>query len=133
MRLTQLFAQVGLAQGARDLGQRPQVFGRVVRRRQQGEDQVDRLLIQRAEVDRRFQPHKHAVHPVKSRQGGMRHRHAVPDAGGPEPFALHQTRQHLRRLEAKRPGRQFSDHRQGLSLGAGVHPGADRAGIQQFT
>ena len=57
-------------------------------RRQQDEDQVDRLLVDRVEVDGPFEPREEALDPVDARELAVRDRDPVSDARGPEPLPL---------------------------------------------
>ena len=59
--LAELFAQVALAQQARNAGQGPQMLGSGLSRRKQREEQVDRLVVDRPEIHRMFQAHEHGA------------------------------------------------------------------------
>src|SRR6185369_5466564 len=59
-------------------------------RREQQENQVDRLAVERFEIDRTLQPRKQTEQPAELRQLAVRYSHAVPDARGTELLALQQ-------------------------------------------
>src|SRR5690606_8245349 len=56
---------------------------------QQHENQVDRLIVDRIEVDRRLQPGEDTVETVQVRQLAVRDADAVADARGAQALALH--------------------------------------------
>src|SRR5438552_17478630 len=56
--------------------------------REQQEDEVDRLLVDRIEVDRPLEPREDAVDAVEAADPRMRQRHLLADAGRAEPLAL---------------------------------------------
>ena len=128
--LPQLLTHIGLTQGARNLGQRAQVFGWVIGWREQGENQVDRLFIQRCEINWRFQTHEHAMHPVQAWERRMRNGYAMTDAGGPDPLAFHQSVENFRGFHIQRARGDLGDDGKGLPLRGRVRPRADRAAIQ---
>src|SRR4029079_9485678 len=77
-------------QHTRDSGQRLEMIGAGAFRREQQEDETDRLPVERFEIDRPFQPCKQAEQLVELRKLAVRYRDAVADSGGAELFALHQ-------------------------------------------
>jgi hypothetical protein len=58
--------------------------------RQQQEDQIDRLTIERLEIDRSVKAGKQAKQTIELRQLAMRDRNAVSNPGGTELLALQQ-------------------------------------------
>ncbi len=84
-----------MAQHARHLGQGAQVLGAGVFRGQQGENQVDRQVIDSVVGDRAFQADEDAVHAVKTRQGRVRHGDTQTHAGRAQLLAFHQRLQDI--------------------------------------
>ncbi len=65
-RLAQLARGVGVTQHTRDPGQRLEVIGAGAFRRQQQEDETDRLAVERFEIDRPLQPRKQSEQLVRA-------------------------------------------------------------------
>ena len=80
----------GLAQDAGDAGQRLEVVGAGALRREQQEEQVDRLAVEGLEVDRLVEAREQAEQAVELRQLAVRDGDAVADAGRAEALALQQ-------------------------------------------
>ena len=73
----QLLADRAVAQQARDAGQRLQMIGAGRLGCQQQEDQIDRLLVDRIEIDRRLEPGEQAVETLQFCQLAVRDGDAV--------------------------------------------------------
>ncbi len=120
--LAKLFAQFAVAELARDPRQRPQVLRAGVLRSEEGEEQINGLVVHGLELDRMFKPYEHATHSAKGFQPRVRHGHAMSDARGAGGLALQQRVQYIARVEAEVAGRDLGDHRQGLALVSGANP-----------
>ena len=59
-------------------------------RRQQQENQIDRLIVERLEIDRPVEPGEQSEQPGQSGHLAVRNGDAVADRGRAELFALHQ-------------------------------------------
>ncbi len=57
---------------------------------QQQEDQIDRLFVDRVEVDGLFQPREHPIQTCKAGQLAVRDGDAIADAGGAQLLAFDQ-------------------------------------------
>ena len=68
-------------------------------RREQREDEVDRLPVDRIEIERLLEPQEHADHRLQTVQTRMRQRHAMPHAGGAERLAFLQRVDGLDRIQ----------------------------------
>src|SRR5215472_6982995 len=89
-RGAQLLGDILVAQQPRDPGQRLEVIGPRPFRREQQEDEVDRLAVHRLEIDRSFQPGKQTKQLLELRQLAMRDGHPVADGRRTELLALQQ-------------------------------------------
>ena len=85
-----MLRDLGVAQQARNARQRLQVVGARGFRRQQQENQIDRLAVERLEIDRLVQPREQAEQPTELRQLAVRNGDAIADAGRAELLALQQ-------------------------------------------
>src|SRR3546814_19179544 len=85
-----LFADRAVAEQARYPRQRLQVIGAGCLRCQQHEDQVNRMIVDGIEVDRRLQSGDAAIEAIQLRSLAVRDADAVPDAGGSQAPTLHQ-------------------------------------------
>ena len=74
-----MLAQIQASHHPRHPGQGPQVFGARVWGRQQGEDQVRRLVIHRVEGDGMIQAQKDTANPVEPLDPRMGHGYAIAD------------------------------------------------------
>ena len=72
--------------------------------RQQQEDQIDRLIVDRFEIDRLFKPGKQPVQALKFGQLAVRNGDALAHAGCAEPFALEQHVEDLALVETRNCG-----------------------------
>ena len=89
-RVAQLARDVRIAQQPRHARQRLEMIGAGAFRREQQEDQIDRLAVERLEIDRPLQPRKQPEQLVELRQLAVRNGDAVADAGRAELLALQQ-------------------------------------------
>ncbi len=94
------------------------MLGIVLERREQREDQIDRLVVHRLEAGRLVQAKKDAAHAVQARQSRVRQRHAVTHAGGSGRLAFEQRIKHDLGVEPVVAGRDIGDRRQNLPLAA---------------
>ena len=67
---------------------RAQVLGPGVQRREEGEDQVDRLVVDGVERHRLVEAHEDPAHTFQPFQPGVRRSYPVPDARRTGLFAL---------------------------------------------
>ena len=74
--------------------------------REQGEDQVDRLVVHGLEVHRLLQAHEDAAHALQALEPGVRHGHAVADAGRAGLLALGKRVEDRRRRRGRSCGRR---------------------------
>ena len=79
-----------IAQQARHARQRLEVIGAGGFRRQQQKNQIDRLAVERLEIDRPLQPREQPEQAAELRQLAVRNGDAVADRGGAELLALQQ-------------------------------------------
>ena len=86
----QLLRHRRIAQDAGDPRQRLQMIGAGALRREQHEDEVDRLVVERIEIDRAREPRKDADQPVERAQLAVRDGDALADAGRAQALALQQ-------------------------------------------
>jgi hypothetical protein len=103
-----------LAQQPRDAGQRFEVIGAGAFGRQQEKDQIDRLAVERLEIDRPIEPREQSEQPAEIRHLAVGNGDAVADSRGAELFALHQ------------------DLENGLLALAGEHRGTRRELVQRL-
>src|SRR5262245_32434548 len=89
-RLPKLASDVGIAQQASDPRQRLQMIGAGRFRRQQQEDEIDRLAVERFELHRTVEPGEQAEQMVELGQLAVRYGYAVADSGRAELLALQQ-------------------------------------------
>ncbi len=104
----------GLAKEPRDAGQRFEVIGAGAFGRQQEKDQIDRLAVERLEIDRPVEPREQSEQAGQVRHLAVGNGDAVADGRGAELFALHQ------------------DLENGLLTLAGEHGGARRKLMQRL-
>src|SRR5208282_1313649 len=100
-------------------------------RRQQQEDQIDRAVVHRLEVDGFFQPREEALGRGQARQPPMRHGDAVADAGRTQPLAFHQDVEQRPLLAAEQGCGALGQILDRLFLVGGFEVGGDRFGRQQ--
>ena len=89
-RFAQARDRCGLAQKPRDARQRLQMIGACPFGREQQEDQVHRLAVERLKVDRAVEPGEQADQLLELRQLAVGNRDAVADPRAPELLALDQ-------------------------------------------
>ena len=109
------------------------VLGRVIGRRQEGEQEVHGLLVHGAEVDRLIQLDEHAVQALQALQPRMRDSDPVAHPRRSQALARHQLGGDIGRGRIHETGGDLGDDGKGLTLRRGVHLQGDRALIQQFT
>jgi hypothetical protein len=131
--LAKLLAQIALSQDARDAGQSAQVLGAGVRRREEGEDQVHRTVVDGVELDRLFETHEDSPDAPQALESRMRDGDPVADAGRPGGLALDETFEHVGRLQPVKTRRHLGDDRERLTLAGCGHPWRDRATVQKIT
>ena len=90
MRIAELARDLGIAKQARDTGQRLEMVGAGTLRGEQQENQIDRLAVERLEIDRALQPREQAEHVGELGELAVRDGDAVADSGGTELFTLQQ-------------------------------------------
>ena len=76
------------AQDARHPGQRLEVIGAGPHGGQQHHHDIDRLVVDRFEIDRRVQLHEHRHHALERGELAMRHGDAVAEPGRAQRFAI---------------------------------------------
>jgi hypothetical protein len=86
-------------------------------RRQQEEDQVDRLVVERFEIDRFVQPRKYADDVGQRRQPPVGYGNAAADARGPQVLALQQRVEDFPRVDPGQRGSLLGELLQHLLLG----------------
>src|ERR1044072_497913 len=89
-RLAQPRHHLGLAQEPRDAGERLQVIGARAFRGEQQANQIDRLAVERLEIDPALEAGEQADQLLELRQLAVRNRNAVADPGAAELLALRQ-------------------------------------------
>src|SRR5262249_11097013 len=89
-RLPPLAGNVRVAEQPRDAGERFEMIGAGSFRREQHEQQIDRLTVQRLEVDRPVEPCEQAEQLVEPRELAVRNGDTVPDCGRAKLLALEQ-------------------------------------------
>src|SRR5580704_12864747 len=114
VRGAQLVDDRRLAQQPGDAGQCLEVIGAGAFGRQQKKDQIDRLAVERLEIDRPVEPREQSEQAAEVRHLAVRNGDAVADGRGAELFALHQ------------------DLENGLLALAGQHGGARRKLVQRL-
>ena len=62
VRIAKLARDLGIAEQARDARQRLEMIGAGAFRREQQKNQIDRLAVERLEIDRTLQPREQAEH-----------------------------------------------------------------------
>ena len=87
-RTAHLGHRVGVTKDARDARQRLEMIRAGTFRRQQQEDKIDGLVVQRLEIDRRFEAGENARDALHPGELAVRDGDAVADARRAQPFAL---------------------------------------------
>ncbi len=113
---TQFLADLGVAQQARDAGQRLEMVGACAFGRQKQENQIDRLIVDRVEIDVAIKPREQADDARKAGQLAVRDRDAMADAGGAEALALQQRLENRSLGQTRDLGRALGELLQKLLL-----------------
>jgi hypothetical protein len=77
MGLAKLFAQGRAAQDAANPCQGPQVLSACIGWRKEGKEQINGLFVDSLEVNRCFETHKDAPHPLEAAESCVRYTHPV--------------------------------------------------------
>ena len=121
-----------MADQAADRGQRLQMLGAGVGRRQQQEDEVDRRAVDRLVIDRRRKPRDQRIDPIELVQLAVRDGDAAAKAGRAQPLALGDRIGDLRRIERQARGGDLRQLVQQLALVARGQVDADRFEIEKL-
>src|SRR5579863_1121124 len=113
-RLAQLRREARIAQSARDGGERLEMIGAGVLRRDQQKQQVDGQAVQRLEIDRPLESGENAENPAALRHFAVRDGYAVADASRAEPLALQKRVKNLPRGKSGDLSGSFAQLLQGL-------------------
>jgi hypothetical protein len=122
-----------MANDPADGGQRLQMLGSGVGRRQQQERQVDRLPVDRLIVDWIRQPDDQGIDALQPLDLAMWDRDAIAEARRAEPLALGNGFDDRRRVDAKPCRRKHAEHLQELALVAGRQADADGVEVEKIT
>ncbi len=88
MRAAQLRNSIGVAQHTGDARESLQMIRAGIFRREKQKNKIDRLIVQRLEIDRGFQTSEDSGYFVDVRQLTVRNGNAIAHPGGTEAFTL---------------------------------------------
>src|SRR5690606_30754218 len=117
-RGAQLVGDARLAEQAGDAGERLEMVGAGALRREQQEDEIDRLVVEGLEIERLRQTREQAENARQAGQLAMRDGDAVADAGRAELLPLEQRLEDLALVETGHPGRLLGERLDDLLLAA---------------
>src|SRR5690606_5896052 len=86
-------------------------------RRQQQEDQIHRLTIERVEIDRLFQTREYPHEATEAHELSVRNSNALTDAGGAQPLAVEERVETFTLIAPAKLGRARGELLQRLFLG----------------
>ncbi len=92
------------------------MLGAVARRREQGEHQIDRAIVDGVIGDRRVETDEHRLDAVQTGQARMRHRDARTETGRAQGFTLHEGVKDANFVLAHGLRGRGGEHVQGLPL-----------------
>jgi hypothetical protein len=131
-RPAHLFEDRAVAGDAADRGQRLEMLGPGVRRRQQQEDEVDRATVDRLVVDRLGEPREQTVDLAEAVDLAVRDCDALSKAGLAELISLGNARQHRRRIGAEALRGEIRQLLEQRALVTARDAGLDRVEIEKF-
>ena len=130
-RGAELSGDAGLAEMPRDAGERLQVIGAGALGREQEEDEVDRLVVERLEIDRLREPREQAEDAVEARELAVRDGDAAADAGRAELLALQKRIEDLALRQAGELGRLLRDRLDRLLLALALSEPITASGLMR--
>ncbi len=95
------------------------MIGARIWRRNQGEDQIDRFIVDGAEFYGRSKTYENPPHPIQPFNHRMGNGDAMTDPGGAEGLTFHQGVEKGRDLQTKVARRKLGGEREGLALAGG--------------
>ncbi len=113
-RLTQALAQIRLTHHPRNPRQGPKMLRIGVARGQQGDQKIDRLVINRVERHRRFKSDENGAHTVQPVDARMRNGDTLANTGRAGRLTLQQTIEHSVAINAENTGRHIGDNTEHL-------------------